>query len=102
MALSIVLDNEEEYESDRAWDQAQGQAFDAEQEAIDAILESTPTTIAGVVAVLEILGVNLYADEDDYTAAAANELMLRLAETLRSLLGEQLRAAALRTVAAAG
>jgi hypothetical protein len=80
-ARSIVLDNvdnEEAYPSERAWDQAQGQASDREQDAINAILESEPTTIAGIAAVLEILGTDLYTDDD----------MIRLAETLRSLIGE--------------
>jgi hypothetical protein len=60
---------------------------------------------------LEILGIDLYVDKDDtrdepdettlglaygsgggYQAAAANDLMLRLSETLRGPLGEHLRA----------
>jgi hypothetical protein len=86
-------------------------------------LESEPTTIAGIAAVLEILATDPYEDEaaaiDDacpggsttlglayggsggHQAVAANDLMLRLAETLRGL---QLRAQpdALRMAAAAG
>jgi hypothetical protein len=114
-ARSIVLDdedNEEAYPNERAWARADRQAHDDEWGTHAAILDSEPTTIAGIAAVLEILGTNLYAGSDirlgvrhagdepgdttlglaygsvgGYRAAAANALMLRLAATMRSILG---------------
>jgi hypothetical protein len=77
-------------------------------------LEATPTTIAGIATVLEVMGSDAYYDETpepgatflgwayngDFRAEEANNLMLRLAETLRRLAGEGV--GTLRTAAVAG
>jgi hypothetical protein len=88
-ARSIVLDNvdnEEAYPSERAWDQAQGLASDREQDAINAILESEPTTIAGIAAVLKILATDPYEDEaaaiDDVCPGGSTSLFAMKMRTL--------------------
>jgi hypothetical protein len=78
-----------------------GEACHAEWEAFDALLETAPTTIAGVAAVLDILSQDPY-DEGSYSslawaynngdpecprAVATNHLMANMAATLRTMNG---------------
>jgi hypothetical protein len=71
-ARATVLDAEQDYETyktEREWEKAQKEAFGAEWHAFHKMLDTTPTTIAGIVAVLEVLGTDPY-DEGSYGAAA--------------------------------
>jgi hypothetical protein len=77
--------------------------FDGEWEAFYEMLDTTPTTIAGVVAMLEVLGTSPYADADEegdnisvagwaYNDAGGDEcpvdqLLLAMAATLRASSG---------------
>jgi hypothetical protein len=80
-----------------------GEACQAEWDAFDALLETTPTTIAGVAAVLDILSQDPY-DEGSYSslawaynngdpecprAVATNRLIANMAATLRTMNGGQ-------------
>jgi hypothetical protein len=85
------------YETNREFDDASTEAFDAEFDALDDLLDTTPTTIAGIVALLEVLGTDPYGDgresvlgwafngpEDCHSVIAANQLMLKIAAVLRN------------------
>jgi hypothetical protein len=96
-ARSIALDAD--YPTDRAWTKATDKAADVEDEAVDALFETTPTTIAGVASLLDVLGRGPYQDEegtDDYDFSVigwryngggqtGDRLLLELADTLRKL-----------------
>jgi hypothetical protein len=102
-ARAEVLDAEqdqEKYKTGPEWDKASTAAFLAEYDALDDLLNATPTTIAGVAALLDIFGSDPYAKEacgpgdsvlgmafngtdDSPRVIAANELMLEMAAVLR-------------------
>jgi hypothetical protein len=55
---AAVLDAEADhglYKTEQEWDKAQRDALSAEHVAFYDMLDTTPTTIAGIVAVLEVL-----------------------------------------------
>jgi hypothetical protein len=104
-------DDEEVFPTYEEWDEAQDDARDAEFEAHGALFDTTPTTIAGVAALLELLATDPYRDEcgdpgptvlgwayndgdESSIAKAANQQLFTLAAALRT--------AALRTSAATG
>jgi hypothetical protein len=96
-ARAAVLNAESDYEkykTEREWEEAQRDVLHAEYVAFDEILDTTPTTIAGIVAVLEVLGTDPY-NEGSMSAAAwayngcgnecpVDRLMLELAALLRN------------------
>jgi hypothetical protein len=100
-ARSAALDAE--YDSDEDHDEATGEALDAEWEAFSGLFETTPTSIAGIAALLELFGTDPYDSEAEFgpgdsvlgwaynngpgspSERAANQLMSTLAGTLRTM-----------------
>ncbi len=88
-ARSIALDVK--YQTNRAFKIATDKA-DVEDDAVDTLFETTPTTVAGVATLLDVLGRD--PDKEDELSVmgwryngggrAEDELLLELAETLRT------------------
>jgi hypothetical protein len=82
------------YPTNQEWDKAQDEVFHAEHSAFYEMLDTIPTSIAGVVALLEVLGTDPY-NEGSYSSAAwaynnsggdecpVDRLMLEMAAVLR-------------------
>jgi hypothetical protein len=97
-ARATVLDAEQDYETyktEREWEKAQKEAFGAGWDAFYEMLDTTPTTIAGIALVLEVLGTDPYNEGSMSSAAWAynnsgggdecpvDRLMLAMAAALR-------------------
>jgi hypothetical protein len=88
------------YPTYKAWKRASDMAMDNEDAAVDGLFDTEPTTILGVAALLETLGRELDEGEDsdgssimdwEYGSGGirqrADDFLVELAETLRSLIG---------------
>jgi hypothetical protein len=75
------------------------EAFDGEWEAHDALFETTPTTVAGVAALLEVLGTDPYHDPN--SGRKRGESVLEWADRGRVNQFMSTLAAALRTAGGA-
>jgi hypothetical protein len=80
-------------------DAAFHEAFDGEWEAHDALFETTPTTVAGVAALLELLGTDPYRDPN--SGRKRGESVLEWADRERVNQCMSTLAAALRTAGGA-
>ncbi len=97
-ARAAVLDASQDYDTyptNQEWDEAQDEVFHAERAAFYEMLDTTPTTIAGVLAALEVLGTDPYNEESMSAAAWAynnsggdecpvDRMMLEMAKVLRN------------------